>query len=414
MQLSSLAKWMSKLLKAINYIPKLIIKLIIRFVSTFKEVEYKLLPSKAKKRVFRVQRKTISFYKRPMSDISHLSIIMVIILTLISGVSTSFGSSGKISTDPMVPQSAGTDTLVSTTEKKILEADSVVTLSGIYSDNLGQDALSVAENLNKKLNVTTGSGSYLSSMPIVSMPDNVASRNAITKYVVQNGDTISGIAQKFNITTDTIRYANQLADENSVKPGQTLTILPVTGLVYTVASGDTLESIASMYKANADMIVAQNDLYGENITAGMQLVIPDAEIPAAPVPVTTTTNNSAASSENNSESTSYYAPVNITYGPNHFPYGYCTWWVAQQRYVPWSGNAWQWYGNAQAYGRSVGQTPVPGAIMVTWESGYGHVAYVESVSGSSFTVTEMNYKGYGIVDNRTLTTSSVPLIGFIY
>jgi peptidoglycan DL-endopeptidase CwlO len=82
--------------------------------------------------------------------------------------------------------------------------------------------------------------------------------------------------------------------------------------------------------------------------------------------------------------------------------------------VPWSGNAKDWYWNAQAYGRSVGRTPVPGAIMVTWESGYGHVAYVESTNGNTFTVSEMNYKGFGIVSTRTLTTSQVPLIGFIY
>jgi surface antigen len=101
-------------------------------------------------------------------------------------------------------------------------------------------------------------------------------------------------------------------------------------------------------------------------------------------------------------------------GPNRFPWGYCTWWVAHKRYIPWRGNAWQWYGNAIAYGRPVGKTPVVGAVMVTWESRIGHVAYVESVNGNTFTVSEMNYRGYGIQSTRTITTSSVPLIGFIY
>jgi surface antigen len=140
----------------------------------------------------------------------------------------------------------------------------------------------------------------------------------------------------------------------------------------------------------------------------MQLVIPDADIPEAPKPTPTPRTQIANS---NSSQISY---VQTSSGPNHFPYGWCTWWVAQKRYVPWSGNAWQWYGNAQAYGRSVGKTPVPGSILVTWESGYGHVAYVESVSGGSFTVSEMNYVGFGRVSTRTITTSSVPLIGFIY
>jgi surface antigen len=410
----SFARWIKKILKAITNIPKVIINSIHKLFSKIREAEYKLFAVKAKNGVFKVQRKTVSFYKRPMSDISHLSIVIVIILTLVSGVSASVGSSeNNVSKDPLAPQASQADTFATATEKKILEADSVVTLSGIYSDSLGQDALAVAENLNKQLNVTTGSGSYLSSMPIVSMPDTTSGKDAIIKYVVQNGDTLWSIAQKFNVTTDTIRYANQMTDVNSVTPGETLIIPPVTGVIHIVASGETLSTIAAMYNVDPNMIISQNDLYGENITPGMQLVIPDAVIPAAPTQ-TPASSASTTNTNNNTENNSYNSPVNITYGPNHFPWGYCTWWVAQQRYVPWSGNAWQWYGNAQAYGRSVGQTPEPGAIMVTWESGYGHVAYVESVSGNSFTVSEMNYKGFGIVDTRSLTTSSVPLIGFIY
>jgi surface antigen len=53
--------------------------------------------------------------------------------------------------------------------------------------------------------------------------------------------------------------------------------------------------------------------------------------------------------------------------------------------------------------------------MVTNESGYGHVAYVESVNGDgSWTVSEMNYRGWDQVDQRTIRPGGVPLIGFIY
>ncbi|HXA43337.1 MAG TPA: CHAP domain-containing protein [Candidatus Solibacter sp.] len=98
----------------------------------------------------------------------------------------------------------------------------------------------------------------------------------------------------------------------------------------------------------------------------------------------------------------------------HFPWGQCTWYVSTRRYIPWSGDAWSWYGAAQAMGYSVGRTPRPGAIMVSKEGYVGHVAYVESVKGSTFTISEMNYKGLGVVDERTLTLDSVPLYGFIY
>ena len=101
--------------------------------------------------------------------------------------------------------------------------------------------------------------------------------------------------------------------------------------------------------------------------------------------------------------------------PNHFSFGYCTWYVATRRYVPWFGDAGQWWGNARAYGYPEGQTPQVGAILVTRESAVGHVAYVESVNGSSFTVSEMNYTAWDVVDRRTIQLGgSVPIVGFIY
>lgn len=105
----------------------------------------------------------------------------------------------------------------------------------------------------------------------------------------------------------------------------------------------------------------------------------------------------------------------VSAGSNNFPYGYCTYYVAQKRAVNWGGNAREWYGNAQATGHTVGSAPRVGAIMVTSESYYGHVAYVESVNpNGSFTVSEMNYAGWEVVNYRTISAGSVPLIGFIY
>lgn len=99
---------------------------------------------------------------------------------------------------------------------------------------------------------------------------------------------------------------------------------------------------------------------------------------------------------------------------SHFPWGWCTYYVSTKRYIPWSGDAITWWGAARALGWPTGQVPMVGAIMVTRESGYGHVAYVESVSGSCFTVSEMNYKGFGVVDRRTICPGQVPVVGFIY
>jgi surface antigen len=112
----------------------------------------------------------------------------------------------------------------------------------------------------------------------------------------------------------------------------------------------------------------------------------------------------------------------VTGAANGFTYGYCTWWVAHKRYVPWRGNAAQWWWNARPFGYAEGAAPRPGAIMVMGVSGTspeGHVAYVESVNGAgSVVVSEMNWwgvpgGGWGRVDYRTVTSMG-GILGFIY
>jgi len=107
---------------------------------------------------------------------------------------------------------------------------------------------------------------------------------------------------------------------------------------------------------------------------------------------------------------------------NGFAYGYCTWWVAHKRYVPWRGNAAQWWWNARAFGFGEGSVARAGAIMVmgiSATSPQGHVGYVESVNANgSFLVSEMNWwgvpgGGWGRVDYRTVT-SMRGILGFIY
>lgn len=108
------------------------------------------------------------------------------------------------------------------------------------------------------------------------------------------------------------------------------------------------------------------------------------------------------------------SPQPVVAAGNHFPYGQCTWHVANRRSVPWFGNAGTWLSGARAYGYATGSTPRPGAIMVTAESPVGHVAYVESVGANSFTVSEMNYRGWGVVDWRTVAMGSWFIRGFVY
>lgn len=105
----------------------------------------------------------------------------------------------------------------------------------------------------------------------------------IQKYTVQEGDTLSTIAAQFEITTQTILWSNNLASTSTIRPGQELYILPVTGVAHTVLSGETLDSIAQKFGGNVDDIVAFNGLVDASaITAGAELIIPEGKQPAPP------------------------------------------------------------------------------------------------------------------------------------
>ena len=106
----------------------------------------------------------------------------------------------------------------------------------------------------------------------------------ISVYVVRPGDTLSVIAKMFGVSVNTIIWANNLSGINDVHPGDTLIILPISGVKRTVAAGDTLKSIAKKYGADANEIAQFNGLDpAEALVVGSTLIIPGGEVaPAAP------------------------------------------------------------------------------------------------------------------------------------
>lgn len=108
---------------------------------------------------------------------------------------------------------------------------------------------------------------------------------SISLYVVRPGDTLSGIADMFDVSVNTILWANDLPRASKLRVGQTLTILPITSIRYTVKKGDTLASIAKRYGGDAEEIVRYNGLEADTLVVGTQILIPGGELPApAPTP----------------------------------------------------------------------------------------------------------------------------------
>jgi len=112
-------------------------------------------------------------------------------------------------------------------------------------------------------------------------------RDQIIEYQVKSGETLSEIAEKFGIDTNTIKWANDLSDTDSIKPQQKLKILPVTGVAHQVVRGDTVYTIAKTYDTNPQAIVdfPFNDI-GENLSLriGQIIIVPDGTPPEKPRP----------------------------------------------------------------------------------------------------------------------------------
>lgn len=119
----------------------------------------------------------------------------------------------------------------------------------------------------------------------------------ISIYVVRPGDTISGIAAMFDVSVPTVMWGNGLSKGEAIHVGQTLTILPITGVKYTVKKGDTLPSIAKKYSGDVDEILQFNGLAnGAKLAVGTEIIIPNGEMTATPVTTKKTVKSSSGRS----------------------------------------------------------------------------------------------------------------------
>lgn len=78
-------------------------------------------------------------------------------------------------------------------------------------------------------------------------------------YVVREGDSLSEIAEMFDVSVDTVVWANNLEGE-TIQQGEILIILPIDGVRHVAKEGDTVASIARKYDADVEEIVTYNEL----------------------------------------------------------------------------------------------------------------------------------------------------------
>jgi LysM repeat protein len=136
-------------------------------------------------------------------------------------------------------------------------------------------------------NVTAFGGIPRVAQPFTTIP--TRPRQDIVPYVVEDGDTVFGIAEKFGLKPETVLWGNYsvlLDNPHSLKPGQELKILPVDGVYWQWLADNKggLQKFAQYFGAQAEDILNSpanhldpaivGDINVPNIPDGTWLVIP--------------------------------------------------------------------------------------------------------------------------------------------
>ncbi len=261
------------------------------------------------------------------------------------------------------------------------------------------------------------------SKPQIVQPTTSTERG-VTNYTTQEGDSVTSVATKFNISAQTLRWANNMTVD-TVDAGKTLTVPLVDGVLYTIKDGDTLQGIADKYKVDAERVLLYNDLEADKpLTKDVKIVLPNGDLPETERPgyvaprAVTAPNGSYGSSTTVS---SGRIQANASVG-NRYAGGNCTWYAyergvaAGMKIGSFWGNGSAWAYSARAAGFQVDQNPTAGSIFQTSSGGggYGHVGFVESVDAQNIYVSDMNYAGLGVVTYRTIPRSALSGYNFIH
>lgn len=134
-------------------------------------------------------------------------------------------------------------------------------------------------NLSPTL-LATDDGAFLNEAGPSTLPPDAVDNSSgqISVYIVHAGDTLASVAKMFNVSVNTILWANDLSKNSTLKLGQSLVILPMSGVMHIVVSGDTLQSIAKKYGGDVNEIADFNDLkITDKLVLGDTILIPDGE-----------------------------------------------------------------------------------------------------------------------------------------
>ena len=263
-----------------------------------------------------------------------------------------------------------------------------------------------ADSINILLAVTHNDSNVLAKPQIVTTAQK--SKKDILRYTTQQNDTVTGLAARFGVTPNSIRWSNNNLENDLLRPGISLLIPPGNGIVYKVKSGDTISGLINRYQADKNAFITVNDAESGSLQPNELVWIPNGVQPLV----------------RNFSGFSFSAPStgarrfgSCAYGSvNGYYCGYCTWWAAYRRAqigdpVPSNlGDAYTW-----KYGMQQSKKPQVGAVIWFNKGRPGHVGFVESVlPDGSIKISEMNTVGWDTVSYKVFPPSQVANFLYLY
>lgn len=204
--------------------------------------------------------------------ITHIAVIAILVLVAIPSFNVSAEESQRSSiNDTLLSQLVGDQEELIT--DPLLETKLAASAQGMFELDVPPEV--VEEDLMIALD-----SEAVWSTPIMS-GGAVSTRSKPMEYHIAQGDTISTIAERFGVSAGTILWENKIGPYDVLKIGQSLTILPVSGVSYTIRKGDTLAKIARLYQSTAESVQEFNQ--GSNFAPGTRIIIPGGR----PIPIVT-------------------------------------------------------------------------------------------------------------------------------
>lgn len=154
----------------------------------------------------------------------------------------------------------------------------------VYIVKPGDTLWSIAKKYNVSVDFIKTNNNLSSNLLTIGQPLKISkgTTNDNDIYYVKSGDTLYGIAQKYNISLDLLKQYNNLVN-NNISVGQKLYIprgqlnedvIQTDYITYNVISGDTLYNISTKYNVNIDDLRNINKLENDNLIVGQKLLIP--------------------------------------------------------------------------------------------------------------------------------------------